>query len=118
MGELGTAIIAYIHPGEVAGKFMQSVMDALFNDRHLLTGWIGLTSGPRIASARNLVVRTFLNHDDAPDWLVMVDSDMVFKPDAPRRLIERSIELKAEEGFDLHPVVGGLCFAGGRGSAP
>lgn len=62
-------------------------------------------SGPRIAAARNDLVRAFLRTD--ADWLLMLDSDMVFPPDLAESLVEAA--------HSRHrPVVGGLCFAGGR----
>ena len=41
-------------------------------------GHIGMQSGPRIAAARNDVVRHFLKF--SAEWLLMIDSDMVCSP--------------------------------------
>lgn len=70
-----------------------------------MMGHIPKKSGPRIASGRNSLVRHFL--DIGADWLFMVDDDMVFPPDAVERL------LQAAHPQD-RPIVGGMCFGGGR----
>lgn len=107
------AVIGWIHPGDVAGAFMDSVCRTVLTEagpNGLLShggGYISLRSGPRIAEARSQLVETFLTSElyrDA-EWLFMVDSDMVFEPDALRRLLEVA---DPEE----RPIVGGLCFAG------
>jgi hypothetical protein len=56
-----------------------------------------------IASARNEIVRQFLDRAEA-EWLWMVDTDMVFAPDVADRLVEAADPVE-------RPVVGGLCFA-------
>lgn len=61
-------------------------------------------SGPRISEARNLLVRRFLDGDAA--WLFMVDTDMVFAPDAIGRL------MAAADPVD-RPVVGALTWCPG-----
>lgn len=64
-------------------------------------------SGPRIAAGRNELVRAFLAHPKRPEWLFMVDSDMVFPP----TLVE---DLVSVAHPTIAPIVGALCFAGGR----
>jgi hypothetical protein len=108
--------LGWVYPGLVEGQFMQSVTDLLIADdaRRLKGeksrilrngGTIGVLSGPRIASARNNVVSAFLKTQ--AEWLLMVDTDMVFKPEAVDMLFEAADP-------DSCPIVGGLCFAGGR----
>lgn len=63
--------------------------------------------GPRVASGRNELVRAFLGHPKRPEWLLMLDSDMVF----PATLVEDLVSVADPQ---VAPVVGGLCFAGGR----
>lgn len=105
-----TVAVAFIHPGEMSGPFVQSLLDLIDDDMRRSVRRIGrtinLTSGPRIASSRNKVVQTFLK-DTACDWLLMVDTDMVFTPSDLDRLLDVAQPSRA-------PVVGGLCFAGGR----
>lgn len=106
-------VIGFIHPGEVAGDFMDSVCRTLMAESRPdgLTGpgggYIALRSGPRIAEARSQVVETFLTNEAYVDaeWLFMVDSDMVFDPLALRRLLDVADPVE-------RPIVGGLCFAG------
>jgi len=97
------AVIAYIHPGTVRAEFMRSMLNLIAADHQRVEATISLQSGPLIAMARNDVVGMFLAEHKAP-WLWMVDTDMVFNPDALRRLIEAA---------DPHerPIVGGLCYA-------
>lgn len=105
--------VAYIHPGSVDGMFHESMMhlmaaDAAKGDDGLILkrgGHIGKSSGPRIAAARNDVVRHFLGFRS--DWLLMIDSDMVFTPEDVYDLVETA-------DAELRPIVGGLCFGGGK----
>jgi hypothetical protein len=91
-------VVGYVHPGTVRAEFMASMM-AIAPVRTL-----PVQSGPRISEARNLLVRRFLEGDAA--WLFMVDTDMVFAPDAIGRLI-------AAADPDERPVVGGLTWCPG-----
>lgn len=68
-------------------------------------GTIGVESGPRIATSRCNVVRAFLKTDY--EWLMWFDVDMVPEPDCLDRLLEYANPTD-------HPIVGALCFAGGR----
>ena len=106
-----TLAIGWIHPGEVNGFFMQSVVNYILNDEvrgkdsrmgNGRGGTIGLQSGPRIAHARNLLVQSFLQDTNA-EWLLMVDSDMVFNIEDVDTLFEAADP-------ETCPIVGGLCF--------
>jgi GT2 family glycosyltransferase len=66
-----------------------------------------IITGPRIAAARNALVRTFLGHEKQPPWMLMLDSDMVFAPTVAEQLVCAADPVE-------RPVIGGLCFAGGR----
>jgi hypothetical protein len=70
-----------------------------------LKGAIPKKSGPRIAAGRNDLVRHFL--ESGADWLMMLDDDMAFEPDAIERLLQAAHP-------EHRPIVGGQCFAGGR----
>ena len=110
---MGTTVaLGWVHPGEVSSAFMRSVLDFVVSEslrgkQNRYGGFVEITSGPRIASARNNIVEAFLDQLSA-DWLLMIDADMVFRPEAVDTL------LKAADPV-LRPVVGGLCFGGGRG---
>lgn len=106
-------VLGYVHPGQVSAQFMQSVMDLFIADenrgsrsRLVRRGAIlAVGSGPRIASARNDVVRGFLR--TSAEWLLMVDTDMVFTPADVDALFQVADPVE-------RPLVGGLCFGGGR----
>lgn len=103
-------VVSWLFPsaGDVNGNFMGSVVNLMGYDLHkeggrILNGggFVPVSSGPNIATARNKQVRKFLPMD--ADWLWILDSDMVFEPDTLERLMEEADPVKA-------PVVGGLCF--------
>jgi hypothetical protein len=93
---------------EGAPLFYGSVMDTISADwrgeRRLKGRTIAVQAGPMIDQARNDIVEAFLAHPDRPDWLLMVDADMVWTPGDVRRLFEAA-------DAETHPVIGGLCFA-------
>lgn len=72
-----------------------------------INAFIGVEAGPRIAAARNQVVRMFLELPDKPEWFNWFDVDMVPPPDYLERL-------HAAADPETAPIVGALCFAGGR----
>ena len=108
-------VIGWVHPGDVNGMFMESIIRMYATDDARPTprllrgagGTLGVQSGPRIAEARNAVIDGFLRQTTG-EWLLMVDTDMVFTPDAVDALFD------AADPEDC-PIVGGLCFGGGRG---
>lgn len=104
-------LIGYLHPGDVAGPFHESLLHLMVEDAKrgdgYVAGRIAITSGPRVASSRNKLVQEFLTHDDEPDWLWMLDSDMTFPADTLQRLLFHADPESA-------PILGALCF-GGRG---
>jgi hypothetical protein len=82
--------------------------------QHLMNGGgnIAITSGPRIAEARSQIVDAFFADERLQaSWLLMIDSDMTFPPDLVERLLEVADPTE-------RPIVGGLCFAGGRDHDP
>ena len=106
-----TLALGWVHPGEVSGMFMESVLDVLYEDHKRKSprvldsgGTIAVMSGPRIAAARNRLVETFIK--GGCDWLLMADTDMVFKASDLELLFDVADP-------KLAPIVGGLCFAGG-----
>ena len=107
----GKATIAYCHPGTVAGDFAASLTRLLLHDRETygrIRGIISMESGPLIASARNQMVARFLEDADEPEWLLMLDADMVFEGDVLDELISAAEQYTS-------PVMGGLCFSGRGG---
>lgn len=110
--------LAYIFGEHVVGWFSYAkdrllVWDAN-HDRHIVGpkgDIIAVSSSPRIFEARNTVVDIFAQSPAEPEWLLMLDADMTFEPD----LVDRMLEVADP---DKVPVLGGLCFAGGRHSNP
>ncbi len=102
--------LGFISPGTVSTAFMTSALDLMKTDSRV-SSWVSVVSGPRIAAARNDVVSQFLELSTKPEWLLMLDSDMVFDADIAERMIQAS-------HTKLRPVVGGLCFGGGRVGVP
>lgn len=99
--------MSFIHGGDTAGAFTESVAQTLIIDggRHI-RHVIGFQSSPRIAAARCMVVAEFLKLRDA-DWLWFLDADMAWKPEMAQLLFDTADRKNV-------PVLGGLCFAGGR----
>ena len=104
-------IVGYVHPLVVHARFHNALSAMVDHDRansgHIV-GEVALLSGPRIAEARCQVVDAFIDHPMKPEWLLMLDSDMVFLP----TLVD---ELMAVADPEAAPIVGGLCFAGVHG---
>lgn len=85
-------MFGYIHGGSVRSEFMDSVIALLASEERELLGHAhGVTCGPLIAMARNLLVRDFLATD--MEFLWMVDTDIVFIPNTLRRLVEHDLPL-------------------------
>lgn len=93
-----SVVLAWCSAGEVRTEFARSLAASLM--RTPTAAVIDLTSGPRIAEARNQIVDGFATTD--AEWLWMVDSDMVFAPDCLERLLVVADRTAA-------PIVGALC---------
>ena len=109
-------VIGYCTPGEVDARFCDSLTGTLMHDRtrgNRVWGMTMLETGPRITEARSQIVDAFLHSAEVcvngkhPDWLLMVDSDMKWEPDAPFRLIDSALAVGAK-------IMGGLCMGGGH----
>lgn len=104
----GKVVVAYLHPGQVEADFHTSIIDLwmwdLTHQQRIVNGGghFAMRSGANISGARNRVVRNFLDGHTA-EWLLWIDSDMVFPPDSLDRLI-------AAADPEKRPIVGGLCF--------
>lgn len=109
-------VIGYCTPGSVDARFADSLCGTLLHDRtngNRVWGTTLLETGPRITEARSQIVDAFLHSAEVmvngkhPDWLLMVDSDMTWKPTAPFALIESANRMGAK-------IMGGLCIGGGH----
>jgi hypothetical protein len=103
-------VVSWVRPGEVHGKFMEDVLNLTYYDRDHYNrlapargGLISQVSSANISGARNAVCLEFLTNHSAP-WLLMLDTDMTFRPDIVESLLEFADPDKA-------PLVGGLCFS-------
>jgi GT2 family glycosyltransferase len=101
----GKVFVCNINPGEVRTMFVESMLAMLEHDRQhwqRIHSFKMLTFGPSLGVGRNLLVDEFFKTD--AEWMLMVDSDMTFPPDALDRLA-----LHAHK--DKRPIVGGLCMS-------
>jgi len=101
-------VVAFLHPGVVESAFMESMINLLMYDVSLNKrivhggGWLGVQAGANLSGPHNGIVKQFLSYG-AAEWLLMVDSDMTFSPDAVEKLLEYADPVEA-------PIVGALCF--------
>lgn len=108
-------VLAFMFNEQTHGFFTCSVLDlfrydGLYGSKYLIHeegGYIALSTGPRVAEGRNQVVDQFAETHPSADWLFFVDSDMTFTGD----ILENLMQI-AEP--DERPIVGALCFSGGR----
>lgn len=109
------AVLATLSAGTWPAPFGHSLAGFLRADAMRVDPWvcrpeggtIFVESGPRIAETRTQIVHAFLASESftQAQWLVMVDSDMVFTHDDLHDLLERADAVE-------RPILGGLCFAG------
>jgi len=106
-----SVLIAYAKP-ETGPKaaFDDAKNQLLIADRDreggpLICDVISITSSPRIAATRNMLVEAFFRHPAEPEWLLMFDDDMVFHLDIVERLLEAADPVS-------RPIVSGLYFGG------
>lgn len=115
-----TVVLAYIHPGQVSGYFMESLLQSVLFDiatgprriANVMQEW----SSANVSAPRNAVTRRFLDYrfrDEqgrarAADWLLWVDADMQWGHDAVDQLLAAADPV-------ARPIVGGLCFGRAEG---
>ena len=98
------AVLAYVHPVDIAAGFHHSLLALVLHDMtgpRRLADILTENSSANITNARNRIVARFLA--TTADWLWMIDADMVFGADTLDRLLDSAHHVSA-------PVVGGLCF--------
>lgn len=108
-------VFAYMFNEHNHGFFTYSALDMFRYDsvygskyiNHEEGGFIALSTGPRVAEARNQVIDRFAEAHPSADWLFMVDADMTFEG----AILEQLMSVADEKE---RPIVGALCFAGGR----
>lgn len=103
-----TVCVAYVHEHEVTYSWHASMLALLAydidHDRQVCkTPWIATRYGTGgLPHARNQTVHTFLT-ERTDDWLLWVDTDMGFRPDAVDRLLDVGHRTQV-------PMVGALAF--------
>lgn len=101
-----TVVVAYIHPGMVSSYFTTSLMHMLLFDRipgrQHIVGVFEEWSSANVSAPRNALTKRFVDDTDA-DWLLWIDSDMAWQPEALEALL-------ASADPTERPIVGGLCF--------
>jgi hypothetical protein len=94
-------IVGWIRGDTVSGAFTDSLSDLLGHDMYqTILGTARVTTGPALVPARNHLVDIFLSEPQA-QYLLMLDSDMVFPPD----ILDR---LRAVAAPNI--IAGALCF--------
>jgi GT2 family glycosyltransferase len=110
MGEVSAskpaAVIGYLHGEYVRAEFAASMLALTHHSRDRIGTVLTVESGPNLSRSRNELAARFLVERREP-WLLMVDTDMVFAPDALDRLLEAADQR-------ARPILGGLCFSRGQ----
>ena len=109
--ETGGLVVAAIDGGSWSSAFGRSLLAMTLVDAHGERRLLREGCGPLfkdapsggIADARNACVQRFLDVPQ-PEWLLMLDTDMVFDSDLPERMIASATEAGV-------PVLSALCFA-------
>ena len=103
----GVVQIAYLHNEDVSHSWVESMRKMWKYDRdhnRIAPDPLNLRCGAgMVAHIRNYGARLFLDKTDH-EWLLYIDTDMGFEPDAVHRLLEVADPVE-------RPVVGALCFA-------
>lgn len=101
---MNDVVIGWVHPGKVHTGFLDSLLRTVAYDiaagGRRIAGWNGVQCSANISSGRNELVKWFLA--SPAQWLMFIDTDMVWPHDAVHQLLE--------VGSDSTPIVGGLCF--------
>jgi len=105
--------IGNVSNGYISAEFARSLLDLVITDKNnkweFFRGVLWGRSGVNITDKRNEIVRQFLKTDG--EWLLMIDSDMVFSEDLIPRLLHSAKQANCM-------VVGGLCVVVDEGMGP
>ena len=111
---LEKVVVTYPYPTHGSMRFHHSMLGVFVRDgattKRIVDGGelIAVSSGANITNARNEAVEKFLSLPSKPDWLWIIDTDMVFETDVVERLVAAADPVK-------RPIVGGLCFSWQQG---
>lgn len=111
--------IGYVHNGiEVAHSFFSSMLGLYAVEPRI--GWqppIQVRCGTNgLVAARNSIMAHFLDKCSQAQWLMMIDTDMGFRPDIVTRLLDAAMQPEVQTASGP-PVVGALCFGLAREQA-
>jgi hypothetical protein len=112
-------VIGFMFNERVSGYFAHCLADLIRVDSQghnyvggKAGGLISISTGPRVAEGRNRLIDEFASqYGEGSEWLLMLDTDMTF----PGTLLD---QLMAVADPEKVPILGGLCFTGGRGHEP
>ncbi len=100
----GKVVVGWLDDGTCEGGFAESALNLIVGGvmNGLVRSWMRYESGPVMGWARNELAERFLRTTDG-DWLLSIDSDMLFEP----TLLERLLEVADPEE---RPIVGPVCY--------
>jgi len=95
--------VGWLDSGVTRGEWAESVTKLIAYEvsQNRLASIMRVQSGPQMEEGRNLLVEKFL--ETPAEWLLSVDTDMVFDYDALERLLTTARERDVK-------LVGGLCY--------
>jgi hypothetical protein len=101
---MGDTVVVNLHNTDVTAAYHQSILEMVVADggRYIAETHSVFCNMNDLSLRRTQAMRHLLEGDH--EWLLFVDSDMGFAPNA-------LAELRAAADKDERPVVGGLCFA-------
>ena len=99
---LNRCMIGYVHSATVHASFAQCLLRDTLAEHKRILGHRTALSSANVSFGRNLIVREFLKQDHV-DWLLMIDTDMVWKPGVISRMLDIADP-------DTVPVLGALAF--------
>jgi GT2 family glycosyltransferase len=96
----GDVLLGYITNGNNRDEFMDSFITSILSD-DAVGGYIKVNPGPLVALGRNLLTSQFLAREQ--EWLMMVDTDIVFSKNAVSRLLASADPVE-------RPIMSGLYY--------
>ncbi len=97
-------VIGYLRPTLVHGAFAESLLSVVMEGKTPVDAVLALEWGPNLSTGRNRLCADFLARPGTPEWLFMVDTDMVLQADTVDRLVAAADPVEV-------PVLGGLCWS-------
>jgi hypothetical protein len=108
--------IGYPHGDEGSCKFFHSLIPTYILDgaRNRRLDLIANSSGANVTNARNEIAAQFLDTDG--DWLLFIDTDMVFDGRDGRAGVDIVDRLVRAAHPEKRPILGALCFSWQKGT--